>query len=231
MQTKTLLKLSALANLVQLVVLSVVVAWFGQTYLVDSRNYRTYAISTFKANQWVGQSFPVIPLQTTRGDTVRTDFAETQGGLVVLFDPTSCQPCLELVLETLQHVYDRLDDPAQLPVYALSSMSSAATQFSRAFKLKYQLGTLPSDDNGTYDRLLERTPVIFLIDSRQTILQCHYPLVGRDQFTQLFFWKLVSIHLPALEVNTDRFADSPLKKLKGLSFLDVIKGRHTLTEL
>ena len=106
-----------------------------------------------------------------------------------------------------------------------------AVQFARAFKLKYQLGTLPSDENGTYDHFLERTPVIFLMDSRQTILQCHYPLVGREQFTQLFFWKLVSIQLPALEINTDRFVDSPLKKLKGLSFLDVIKGRHILTEL
>ena len=231
MQTKTLLKLSAFANLVQLVALAVVVIWSGQTYLVDLRNYRTYAISTFKANQWVGQSFPVIPLRTAQGDIKYTSFAGTQGGIVVLFNPASCQSCLELVLETLQHVYDRLDDPAQLPVYALSPMPSAAAQFSRAFKLKYQLGTLPSDENGTYDHFLERTPVIFLMDSRQTILQCHYPLVGRDQFTQLFFWKLVSIHLPALKVNTDRFADSPLKKLEGLSFLDVIKGHHILTEL
>ena len=129
MQTKLLLRLSALANLVQLVALTVVVVWSGQTYLVDLRNYRTYAISTFKANQWVGQSFPVIPLRTARGDTVRTDFAKAQGGLVVLFDPSSCQPCLELVLETLQHVYDRLDDLAQLPIYAISSMPSAVAQF------------------------------------------------------------------------------------------------------
>lgn len=231
MQTKTLLKLSVLINLVQLIALTVVVAWLGQVYLVDSRNYRTYAISTFKANEWVGQSFPVIPLRTAQSDIKHTDFVETQGGIVVLFDPTSCQPCLELVLKTLQHIYDRLDNPARFPIYAISSNSSMAVQLARAFKLKYKLGTLPSDENGTYDHLLERTPVIFLIDSRQTILQSHYPLVGRDQFTQLFFWKLVSIHLPALKINTDRFADSPLKKLESLSFLDVIKGHHILTEL
>ena len=105
MQTKTLLKLSVLINLVQLIALAVVVAWLGQVYLVDLRNYRTYAISTFKANQWVGQSFPVIPVRTSQGDIKHTDFAETQGGIVVLFNPTSCQPCLELVLETLQHIY------------------------------------------------------------------------------------------------------------------------------
>lgn len=230
MQRKTLLKLLVVTNLLQLVTLTVVVAWFGKTYLADLRNYRTYTISTFKANWWVGQTFPVISIQAG-GNTVRTNFAETQGGLVVLFDPTSCQPCLELVLKTLQHIYDRLDNPTRFPIYAISSTPSMAVQFARAFKLKYQLGTLPSDDNGTYDRLLERTPVIFLIDSRQTILQCHYPLVGREQFTHLFFWKLVSVQLPALEVNTDRFADSPLKELEGLSFLDIIKGRHILTEL
>lgn len=231
MQTKTLLKVSGGLNLVQLVTLTVVIVWFGQTYLVDLRNYRTYVLSTFKANQWVGQSFPVLPLQTARGDTVHTDFAPTQGGLVVLFDPSSCQPCLESVLETLQHICDHLDDPAQLPVYALSSMPSAAAQFSRAFKLKYQLGTLLPSEDGAYDALLERTPVIFLVDSRQTILQSHYPLFGREQFTQLFFWKLVSIHLPALEVKTTSFADSPLKALEALSLLDIVKGHHILTEL
>ena len=230
MQTKNLLKLSTLINLVQLIALTVVVAWLGQIYLVDLRNYRTYAISTFKANEWVGQSFPVIPLKTA-DDTLHTDFAGTQGGLVVLFDPSSCQPCLELVLEALQHVYDRLEAPAQFPIYALSSTSSAAEQFVRAFKLKYRLGTLPPIEDGAYNALLERTPVVFLVDSRQTILQCHYPLYGRDQFTQLFFWKLVSIHLPALEINTAQFADSPLKKLEDLSVSDVIKGRHILTNL
>ena len=231
MQTKTLLKVSSSLNLVQFVTLIIVIVWFGQIYLVDLRNYRTYVISTFKANEWVGQSFPVMPLQTARGDTVHTDFAPNQGGLVVLFDPSSCQPCLELVLETLQHVYDHLDEPAQLPVYALSSMPFAAAQFSRAFKLKYHLGTLLPSEDRPYNALFERTPVIFLVDSRQTILQCHYPLFGREQFTQLFFWKVVSIYLPTLAVKTTSFDDSPLKVLEDLSLLDIIKGHHILTEL
>ena len=230
MQRRTLLKLLVATNLLQLVALAVVVAWFGKIHLVDIRNYRTYVINTFKATSWVGQSFPVIPFQT-EGETAHTDFTKPQGGLVLLFDPTSCQPCLELVLETLQHVHDHMENPTQLPIYALSSMPSAAAQFSRAFKLKYQVGTMRLDDEKKYAALFEKTPVIFLIDNRQTILQCHYPLYGREQFTQLFFWKLVSIHLPALEIKTASFADSPLKTLEGMSLLDIIKGRHILADL
>ncbi len=229
MQHKILLKLLVATNLLQLVALTTVVAWFGKIYLVDMRNYRTYAISTFKASQWVGQSFPSIPFQV-KEDTLHTNFAGTQGCIVVLFNPSSCQPCLEIVLETLQHVYDHIENPAQLPIYALSSVPSAAAQFSRAFKLKYQVGTI-QDYEEDYAALFERTPAIFLVDERQTILQCHYPLVGREQFTQLFFWKLISIHLPALEIKTASFADSPLKTLEGVSLLDIIKGRHILADL
>lgn len=233
MQATKLLKLSAVINLAQLVALTATLAWLGKIYIthksssVDLENYRSYVVSLFKANQLVGRYFPVIPTQNTHGDTVHTDFTGTKGALVVLFDPSSCQPCLHLVLETLQHVYDRLENPAQLPIYALSPTPLAATQFSRALKLKYLSGTLLLNKDRNYDSLIERTPVVFLVDSHQTILQCHYPIYKREQFTQLFFWKLVSIHLPVLNINTDRFADSPLRKLEGLSLLDVIKGQHT----
>ena len=230
MQHRTLIKLLAAANLLQLVALTVVVAWFGKAYLVDMRNYRDYVINLFKSDYWIGQSFPVIPFQVD-GETAHSDFTKTQGGLVLLFDPTSCQPCLRLVLETLQHVYDHIENPDQLPIYALSSMPSAAAQFSRAFKLKYQVGTIQQDDEEKYADFFERTPAIFLIDERQTIIQYHYPLADREQFTQLFFWKLVSTHLPARNVKTASFADSPLKKLEGASLLDIIKGRHILASL
>ena len=237
MQTTKLLKLSALINLAQLVALAAALAWLGKLYLtdksnsVDLENYRSYVTSLFKANQWVGRYFPVIPVQTTHGDTIHTDFTGTKGGLVVLFDPSSCQPCLYLVLETLQHVHDRLENPAHLPIYAISPGPLAATQFSRAFSLKYHSGTLLLNEDKNYDSLIEKTPVVFLVDSYQKIIQCHYPLYEREQFTQLFFWKLVSTHLPVLNINTDRFADSPLRKLEGLSLLDVIERQHTFDNL
>lgn len=228
MQPKNILKTLILTNVVQFIALTTVLAWIGKIYFVDLRNYRTYVVNTFAANRWVGQSFPVIPVQAANGDKMYTDFADAKGGLVVLFDPSSCQPCLHLVLETLQHVYDHLEDQAQLPVYAISSMPAMAAQFERAFRLKYRLGTVLPIEDGTYDDFYDRTPVVFLVDSRNTILQCHYPLYGREQFTQLFFWKLVSVHIPALEVSARSFTDSPLKRLEGLSVLDVIKGRHPL---
>ncbi len=230
MRQRTLIKLLAATNLLQLVALTVVVAWFSKTYVVDVQNYRDYVINIFKSDRWIGQSFPVISFQVD-GETAHTDFAKTQGGLVLLFDPTSCQPCLELVLETLQHVYDHIEDPDQLPIYALSSMPSAAAQFARAFKLKYHLGTMRVNDQKKYADFFEQTPAIFLIDERQTIIQYHYPLAGREQFTKLFFWKLVSTHLPARNVKTASFTDSPLSKLEGVSLLEIINGNHILTDI
>ena len=228
-QSKKLQKLLAFFNLMQLVALTIAVAWIGKTYLIDLPNYRIYVTSLFESNLWVGQPFPIISFHTT-GNAIHTDFREKKGGLVLLFDQSSCQPCLELVLGSLQHVHNRIEDPDQFPVYAITYTASPSTesQFLRAFGIKYKLGTLLIDEYRAYSDLFSRTPVVFLIDSHQTIIQCHYPLYDKEQFTQLFFWKLISINLPALEVNTDGFADSPLKKLEGLSVLDVIRGHHTL---
>ena len=227
MQIKRILKLSVFFNLVLLVGLAVAGAWIGKIHLIEFRNYRTYVISTFKANRWIGQSFPVMALHTAT-DTVHIDCSGTKGSIVLLFDPSSCQPCLETSLENLQQVWEHLDDTNQFSVYAVSSASSTAEQFVRAFELKYPLGTLVATEDVTYDVFFERTPVVFLLDSRNMILQCHYPLYGREQFTHLFFWKLVSIQLPALKVSTRSFEGSPLKSLEGVSLLDVIKGSHSL---
>jgi len=37
-------------------------------------------------------------------------------------------------------------------------------------------------------------------------------------------------HLPALQVNIEGFAESPLKELVGASLLDVIKGQHSFDD-
>lgn len=226
---QTLTKLLAVTSLLLLIGFTVTVTWIGKIYLFDLPNYQTYVVSTYQDNQLVGHSFPVVPIHTVRGDTVHTDFSGTRAGLVLLFDPFSCQPCLELVLKALHHIHDNLRDSTQLTIYAISNTAlSQISQYRRAFKLKYQLG-IPIQTEGM-NHFFERTPMIFLIDSHNTILQCHRPIYNKDQFTTLFFEELVFNHLPALQVNIEGFAESPLRKLVGLTLLDVIKGQHTFDD-
>ncbi|MCE2439828.1 MAG: hypothetical protein J4F39_10445 [Candidatus Latescibacteria bacterium] len=75
------------------------------------------------------------------------------------------------------------------------------------------------------DYLFERTPVIFLVDEHNRIIQCHHPVYKREQFTALFLEELIFSRLPALNVNPTGFADSPLRQLQDLSLLEVIEGR------
>ncbi len=233
MQSK-ITKLLAATNLLLLLGLAATIAWIGKIYLFDLPNYQSsyvpYVVNIYKSGQLIGHSFPIVSTETVGGDTVRTDFSEKNGGIVLVFDPFSCQPCLQLVLKGLQHIYDNLEDPTQLPIYAISkSPLNALSQYRRAFKLKYQLGIPIQGED--MDHLFQRTPVVFLVDSHNTILQCHYPLYKKEQFSALFFQELAFNYLSALKVNTSGFADSPLKKLRGVSLLEIIKGQHTVEDL
>lgn len=220
-------KLLVATSLLLLIGITVSIAWIGKIYFFDLPDYEAYVVNTYKTNQRVGRSFPAIPVQTAHGDTVYTDFTGTKGSIVLLFDPfASCQPCLQLVLKTLQHLYGNLEYPNQLPIYAISNaVLSEVSPYWRALNLKYPLGIPIQSEE--MDDLFEWTPIIFLIDSNNTIIQCHHPLFEKEQFTTLFFYELVFNYLPALKVNTKGFEDSPLNVLHGVSLLEVIKGHHT----
>jgi len=152
--------LLAITSLLLLIGITFTVAWIGKIYLFDLPNYQMYVVSSYKDNQLVGHSFPVVPVHTVCGDTVHTDFSSTRAGLVLLFAPSSCQPCLELVLKALQHIHDNLKYPTQLTIYAISNTElSQISQYRRAFKLRYQIGT-PTQIEGM-DHFFKRTPIIF----------------------------------------------------------------------
>ena len=220
-------KILGLTCLLLLIGITASVVWITKAYLFDLPNYQIFVENTYKGNQLVGHTFPAVSIHTAQGDTVLSDFSASKVGLVLLFDPYSCQPCLELVLKILQHVHDKLQDPVEVSIYAISNTTiSQMSQYGRAFKLRYNLG-IPLH-GGNLDRLFKRTPAVYLVDSNNRILQCHHPLYKKEHFTALFFEELVFNHLPALNVNTSEFSESPLKKLQGLSLLDVIEGHHPL---
>ena len=224
--------LSVLSILLLIGLTSVITFWVIKLYLFDVPDYQAYVANTYKSNQLIGRPFPSILIQTERGDTLRTDFADRKGGLVLLFDPSGCQPCLQHVIKALKHIHDKLKDPPQLPIYAISTdlPLGGLSQYRRAFKLKYQMG-IPIQSDDLPDVFLKRTPVVFLINSHNTIVQCHHPLFQKDQFTILFFSELVFNHLSSLQINIDGFDDSPLKQLVGVSLLDVVRGHYSFDDL
>ena len=221
----TFTKLLVGTSLLLLIGITAAITWVGKVYLFDLPNYQAYVVNMYKDSRLVGHSFPVVSIQTVESDTVYTEFAGTKGGIVLLFDPSACQPCLKLALKGLQHIYDNLEDPIQLPIYAISNTAlHQVSQYRRVLKLKYDIG-IPREIE-EIDYFFERTPIIFLIDSHNTIIQCHHPIYNKDQFTILFFRELIFNHLPALRVNIEGFAESPLNNLVGLSLSEVIEGHH-----
>ena len=134
---------------------------------------------------------------------------------------------MELLLRTLQHIHTNLKDPVEVPIYgiALNFTPKILPDYKRAFKLEYQLGVPLQKDAFTL-RLVEHTPIVFLVDSNNTILQCHSPVIGKEHFSAHFFYKLVFNHLPFLEVNIEGFEDSPLRKLEGSLLLEFIEGNY-----
>lgn len=200
---------------------------FGYIQVNELANYEAYINSSYRDGRLVGHSLPVAPIQVSRGDAIQMDFSGNKGGLVMFFEPMSCQPCMELLLRTLQHIHSKLKDPGEFPIYgiALNFTPEGLPDYKRAFKLKYQLGALLQEDALSH-HLVEHTPMVFLVDSNNTILQCHSPVIGKEQFSAYFFYELVFNRLPFLEVNIEGFEDSPLRKLKGSSFLEVIKGNY-----
>ena len=230
MKRLTSAQLLGITSVLLLIGITVSVAWIGKLYLFDLANNqtnKTFLLNIYNSTKKIGQHFPVVSVQTDRGDTVYTDFSEKKGGLVLLFDPKSCQPCLELVLNGLQHIRDNLVDPTEFSIYALPKgiYLEQLWQYKRAFQLDYQFGIIKEDDT-SLDEFLKQTPLILLIDEHNTILQCHYPIYGKEQFSIIFFTKLVFGHFPPLGISTEGFEDSPLAQLKDASLLEIVEGHH-----
>lgn len=200
---------------------------FGYIQVDKLENYEAYITSTYRGGRLVGHPFPITAIKVSQEDTIQTDFSGSKGGLLMVFEPMSCQPCMELLFNILQHIHINLKDPVEFPIYgiALNFTPKELSTYKRAFKLEYQLG-VPLQKDALPLRLVEHTPIVFLVDPNNTILQCHSPVIGKEQFSALFFHELVFNHLSFLEVNTKGFEDSPLRKLKGSPLLKCIEGDY-----
>ncbi len=152
-------------------------------------------VSTYASN-YQGQEFPKLQLKNINGDWISTDFSKTGKGLVLVFKPQDCQPCLITQIKLLEHVYQNQNPSKRFPIYVFANApGEVLKKFKKSFDLHYDL--LPDTENILFqDRVLtHRTPAIFVVNKKNIITHCHLPSKGRPQNTVLFFG-VIQRHLP-----------------------------------
>ena len=151
-------------------------------------DYKEHINASTYASNYQGQEFPKLKLKNINGDWISTDFSKTGKGLVLVFSPQDCQPCLITQIKLLAHVYQNQDPSKRFPIYAFANASTGALKrYKRSFNLHYEL--LPDTENLLFENklLTHRTPAIFLVNEKNLITHCHLPSKDRPQNTVLFF--------------------------------------------
>ena len=159
-------------------------------------DYKEHINTSTYASNFQGQEFPKLQLKNINGDWISTDFSKTGKGLVLVFKPRDCQPCLITQIKLLEHVYQNQDPEKRFPIYAFANASAEVLKkFKKSFDLHYEL--LPDTENMLFQNkvLTHRTPAIFVVNKKNIITHCHLPSKDRPQNTALFF-SVIQRHLP-----------------------------------
>ncbi len=178
-------------------------------------DYKAHINASTYASNYQGQEFPKLQLKNINGDWISTDFSKTGKGLVLVFKPQDCQPCLITQIKLLEHVYQNQDPEKRFPIYAFANAPAGVLKrYKRSFNLHYEL--LPDTKNMLFQNelLTHRTPAIFVVNKKNIITHCHLPSKDRPQNTVLFFG-VIQKHL--------RLQKSLLNDhLKGLTYSQII---------
>ncbi len=152
-----------------------------------NNDYETFINSTLSANRHVGTKFPKIEMIDVKGRIISTDFEKKRGGVILLFDSNACQACLNTQLKMLREIYAQTKDPSELSVYGFTNASSSVIKRqARALGLEYSL--IYDKDNMLLNTpLSKQTPIVFIVDSENTIIQCHTPVIGKPHMSALFY--------------------------------------------
>lgn len=181
----------------------------------ETADYKEHINTSTYASNYQGQEFPKLQLKNINGDWISTDFSKTGKGLVLVFSPQDCQPCLITQIKLLAHVYQNQDSSKRFPIYAFANVPAGVLKrYKRSFNLHYEL--LPDTENMLFTNkvLTHRTPAIFVVNKKNIITHCHLPSKDRPQNTVLFFG-VIQKHLPL---------QKPLLNdhLKGLTYSQII---------
>jgi len=190
----------------------------------ENADYKEHInVSTYASN-FQGKEFPKLQLKNINGDWISTDFSKTGKGLVLVFKPRDCQPCLITQIKLLAHVYQNQDPEKRFPIYAFANAPAGVLKrYKRSFNLHYEL--LPDTENMLFQNglLTRRTPAIFVVNKKNIITHCHLPSKDRPQNTVLFFG-VIQRHLPL---------QKPLlnNHLKGLTYAQIIAKKFDTVPL
>ena len=155
---------------------------------IENADYKEHINASTYASNYQGQEFPKLKLQNINGDWISTDFSKTGKGLVLVFEPQDCQPCLITQIKLLAHVYQNQDPSKRFPIYAFANVPAGVLKrYQRSFNLHYEL--LPDTENMLFQNelLTHHTPAIFVVNKKNIITHCHLPSKDRPQNTVLFF--------------------------------------------
>ncbi|MCE2435782.1 MAG: redoxin domain-containing protein [Candidatus Latescibacteria bacterium] len=190
----------------------------------ENADYKEHInVSTYASN-FQGKEFPKFQLKNINGDWISTDFSKTRKGLVLVFKPRDCQPCLITQIKLLEHVYQNQDPEKRFPIYAFANAPAGVLKrYKRSFNLHYEL--LPDTENMLFQNelLTRRTPAIFVVNKKNIITHCHLPSKDRPQNTVLFFG-VIQRHLPL---------QKPLLNdhLKGVTYSQIIAKKFEMDSL
>ena len=190
----------------------------------ENADYKEHINASTYASNYQGQEFPKLQLKNINGDWISTDFSKTGKGLVLVFKPQDCQPCLITQIKLLEHVYQNQDPPKRFPIYAFANAPAGVLKrYKRSFNLHYEL--LPDTENMLFQNelLTHRTPAIFVVNKKNIITHCHLPSKDRPQNTVLFFGviqKHLRLQKPLLNDH-----------LKGLTYSQIIAKEFEIDSL
>ena len=93
-----------------------------QRLLRIAEYYETLMAVDYISDRLIGSQFPWLATKDINGHQISTDMVTShkQGALILVFNVRDCQSCLTSQLKILNHVYDRLDDPDQFQIIAIS---------------------------------------------------------------------------------------------------------------
>ena len=182
---------------------------------IENVDYKEHINASTYASNYQGQEFPKLQLKNINGDWISTDFSKTGKGLVLVFKPQDCQPCLITQIKLLAHVYQNQDPSKRFPIYAFANVPAGVLKrYKRSFNLHYELLSDTESLLFQNELLTHRTPAIFVVNKKNIITHCHLPSKDRPQNTVLFFGVIqshLSLQKPLLDGH-----------LKGLTYSQII---------
>ena len=153
-----------------------------------SEKYERFIDNLFFENSYEGVEFPKVKIVDVDGQLISTDFTKKRGAMVLFFDPSSCQACLNTQLRLIEYFYRCLKEPQDWAVYTFGQFeSNQLRRYKKIFNLTHSVASYNKDIPLKQKSLLKFTPIIFVVNSNNKIIKTHLPVKNQPWFSVIFF--------------------------------------------